>query len=86
MFQMPMTRRDAVALALALPTFGAESKTKSNERIRFERLPNGGIQPQVIADTRGTLHVLYYAGDAHHGDICYARSSDAERLSLQESE
>lgn len=72
-----MTRRDAVALAFAVPTFGAESKTRSSAPIRFERLPNGGIQPQVATDPQGTLHVAYYSGDALHGDVFYARSTNS---------
>lgn len=71
-----MTRRDAVraAAAIALPTFGTE--TKVSRRLRLERLPNSGIQPQVVFDGRGTLHVLYYSGDARHGDVFYTRSTD----------
>lgn len=73
-----MTRREAVAVAFALrlPIFGAEAKPKSGERIRLRRLPNGGIQPQVVSDDNGILHVLYYAGDALNGDVFYSRSTD----------
>jgi hypothetical protein len=73
-----MTRREAVAAAFALrlPGFGAEAKLKSGERIRLRRLPKGGIQPQVVSDGNGILHVLYYTGDALNGDIFYARSAD----------
>lgn len=73
-----MTRRDAVAtaFALALPALGAETKAKSVARVRTERLPNGGIQPQVVTDGRGTLHLLYYSGDAREGNVFYTRSTD----------
>ena len=73
-----MTRREAVAaaFALSLPSFGAEAKLKSGERIRLRRLPNGGIQPQVMSDDNGILHVLYYAGDALNGDVFYTHSAD----------
>jgi hypothetical protein len=37
-------------------------------------VPNSGIQPQTVLDDRGILHLIYYAGDAHHGDLFYARS------------
>src|SRR5262245_61974172 len=71
-----MTRRDLVrvASALVVPMFGAE--TRPSRRIRLERLPNNGIQPQVVSDGHGTLHVLYYSGDAGHGDIFYTRSTE----------
>jgi hypothetical protein len=73
-----MTRRQAVAAAFAvtLPSFGAETNAKSRDRVRLRRLPRGGIQPQVVADEMGALHVLYYVGDALHGDVFYARSGD----------
>ncbi len=73
-----MTRRDVVAttLALALPSFGAETKGKSSGHVRFKRLPNSSIQPHVVGDGRGTLHVLYYSGDALHGNVFYTRVTD----------
>ena len=39
-------------------------------------MPNGGIQPQVAVDERGVLHLLYYGGQAHQGDLYYTRSSN----------
>jgi hypothetical protein len=73
-----MTRRDVVAtaFAFAVPTFGAQTKSKSSGRVRLQRLPNSGIQPQVAADDNGTLHILYYSGDASQGNVFYARSND----------
>jgi hypothetical protein len=72
---MVMTRRQAtLACAAALTGFGAEKE--SSGRIRFLRVPDGGIQPQVAIDERGTLHLVYYTGDAHHGDLFYVRSDD----------
>ena len=73
-----MTRRDALntVLAFAVPSFGAESKPKGTGLIRHERLPDGGIQPQIVADDRGTLHVLYYSGEPRHGNVFYRRSTD----------
>jgi hypothetical protein len=76
---MTITRRDAFALAFscAVPSFGAESNTKVPGKVRHHRLPDGGIQPQVVADDRGTLHVLYYSGEPRGGDVFYTRSTDA---------
>lgn len=73
-----MTRRDAFAVTFGavVPGFAAESKPKAAGRVRHKRLPNGGIQPQVVADDRGVFHVLYYAGDPMHGNVFYARSTD----------
>ncbi len=44
--------------------------------VREVRVPNGGIQPQAIADPSGRIHLLYYSGDAAHGDLYYSTSTD----------
>jgi hypothetical protein len=69
-----MTRRQ-VTLACAAALTGFSAEKQSSGRIRFHRVPEGGIQPQVATD-QGTLHLVYYAGDAHHGDIFYVQSND----------
>src|SRR5215813_11054681 len=69
-----MTRRQALLAAGATLGFAAEKD--AHNRIRVCRMPNGGIQPQVAIDDKGTLHLVYYTGDAHHGDLFYARSKD----------
>ncbi len=37
--------------------------------------PNDGIQPQAVSDKSGTVHLLYYKGDALAGDLFYVRRS-----------
>jgi hypothetical protein len=69
-----MTRRQALLAVGATLGFGADKDTQG--RIRFYRIPNGGIQPQVALDEKGTLHLVYYTGDAHQGDLYYVRSQD----------
>ena len=70
-----MTRRGVVlACAGALTSFAAGKNT--SERVRTERLPEGAIQPQLVLDDRGMLHLVCYTGDAYHGDISYVSSSD----------
>ena len=70
-----MTRREAaIALSATITAFGVEKDTRS--RVRLYRVPNGGIQPLAALVDRGTLHLVYYVGDPHHGDLLYARSSD----------
>ena len=44
--------------------------------IRLERVPGGGIQPQVAVAPDGTVHLIYFAGDPMAGDIFYAASHD----------
>ena len=69
-----MTRRQAAfTLGATLTSFAADD---SQGRVRLHRVPNGGIQPQVALDDRGALHLVYYTGDPHHGDLFYVRSQD----------
>jgi hypothetical protein len=42
-------------------------------RVSLERAPEGGIQPQIVADANGTIHLLYYKGDAKAGNLFYTR-------------
>lgn len=47
------------------------------------RVPEGGLQPQVTVDERGTLHMVYLNGNPGAADIFYVRSEDGgETFSL----
>jgi hypothetical protein len=37
------------------------------------KTPNRGIQPQAVMEAHGTLHLLYYEGDARAGNLMYVR-------------
>ncbi|HUS07663.1 MAG TPA: hypothetical protein VMZ52_15260 [Bryobacteraceae bacterium] len=72
-----MTRRQAaLACTAALTGWAAENKTAADDRVHLLRVPGGGLQPQVAVDERGTLHLVYYEGDAHKGNLLYVRSKD----------
>jgi hypothetical protein len=43
------------------------------DRVTVQKTPNGGIQPQAVTDHKGTLHLIYFKGDAAGGDLYYAR-------------
>jgi len=45
----------------------------ASARVAIERVPNGGIQPQIVTDAAGTPHLLYFAGDGKAGDLFYTR-------------
>jgi hypothetical protein len=68
-----------VTIAAARLAVDANSSAPSADpAIVLERVPNGGIQPQAVADGRGGVHVVYFRGDAASGDIYYVhRSADA---------
>jgi hypothetical protein len=55
---------------------GAEPVGPRAAHVKRLRVPNRGIQPQVVVDGKGVLHMIYYRGDARHGDIFYVRSTD----------
>ncbi len=42
-------------------------------RVELMRVPNGGIQPQAVVDGQGTVHLIYFKGEAKAGDIFYVR-------------
>lgn len=43
----------------------------SQADVTLMRVPDGGIQPQVVSDAAGTLHLLYFKGGPSGGDLFY---------------
>ncbi|MCC7373173.1 MAG: hypothetical protein IT581_00855 [Verrucomicrobiales bacterium] len=61
-------------LAVLLGTLGFHHPSAATaDSIRLVRVPEGGIQPQAALDPQGTLHLLYFLGDAAGGDLFYVR-------------
>jgi hypothetical protein len=54
----------------------ANASSQSTLSIKAVRVPNGGIQPQAVADLTGRIHLLYYSGDPGYGDLYYTISDD----------
>ena len=52
------------------------ASARDAETVRAIRVPNGGIQPQAAVDADGSIHLLYFKGEAMHGDVYYVRSKD----------
>jgi hypothetical protein len=50
-------------------------------RVTLLRVPEGGIQPQAVTDAKGSVHLIYYRGDAARGDVYYVLSNDGVRFS-----
>jgi hypothetical protein len=57
------------------------SHTLGRTKIELKRVPDGGIQPQVAVDARGTVHLVYFKGDPAAGDLFYSHSNDGENFS-----
>jgi hypothetical protein len=75
-----MKRLMAVELALSIAVMsgvclGSEGAEVPSP-VKVIRVPNGGIQPQVAVDGRGIVHIVYFAGEALHGDLWYVSSAD----------
>ncbi len=69
---MPQKRLIALsALALAAVCGGTP-------QVSSIRVPNGGIQPQVV-EQDGIVHLLYFSGEPEHGDLSYVQSRDYGR-------
>lgn len=67
-------------LCWALLFAGALAARAAN--VTVERVPNGGIQPQVAVDARGTVHLIYLSGEAAAADVYYvSRASAAKEFS-----
>ena len=47
--------------------------------VELLRVPDAGIQPQVVVSADGTVHLLYFQGDADAGDLFYVARAKTER-------
>lgn len=63
--------KKSIFLWLGLGLAAAHSAPPSSPIL--SRVPNNGIQPQTLVDEKGTVHLLYFSGDAKAGDLYYAR-------------
>lgn len=69
-----MARILAVALSLALGLTAGRAAAEPAGEVTLLRVPNGGIQPQAVADAKGTIHLVYFKGDkSNAGDLFYVR-------------
>lgn len=61
----------SVQLLIVAAAIGVSSVATADEAVRIERVPDGGIQPQVMVDTDGTVHLIYFQGEPGAGDVFY---------------
>jgi len=71
-FSLRATYVGLTLLSPAVPTRLAAPPARG-AYIQLLRTPNSGIQPQTVVDSSGTVHMIYFKGDAKGGDIEYAR-------------
>jgi hypothetical protein len=69
----------AIAVLGATRCSNADAGAPKNpiEKVTLTRVPDGGLQPQVAVDGRGTIHLVYFKGEAKQGDLYYVRSTDS---------
>jgi hypothetical protein len=74
-----LRRTDVLNCVFALGAFisgGGVRVVHSSAEVTAVRVPNGGLQPEVVLDDQGILHMLYFAGEPAGGNLHYIRSKD----------
>jgi hypothetical protein len=66
-----------LGIALAAVLMQAEKNPPRSAGVATLRVPHEGIQPQVAVDSKGAVHMIYFAGEPGHGDLYYVRSDNA---------
>jgi hypothetical protein len=66
------------AAALVLIS-GSAPRVAPADPVTVIRVPGGGVQPEVVTDRSGTVHLVYLAGEARAANVFYARSRDGGR-------
>lgn len=73
---------DDMKSLLGVICMGAACCVIAAPRVSLERTPEGGIQPQVVADANGIIHLLYYKGDAKAGNLFLHSTRNANATAL----
>jgi hypothetical protein len=67
---------------LVLTASAVDAAPPSVPAVPRDRVPDGGIQPQVATGADGTVHLVYFRGEAANGDLYYCRRApDEEQFS-----
>ena len=73
---MPNMSRGIAIAVLFYAAIHSTSSEATEPIVSTLRVPNEGIQPQVVVGKDGTVHMVYYKGEATAGDVFYVRSTD----------
>jgi hypothetical protein len=68
-----------VPLTTLCLTTGSPPVSGAPGSVELVRVPDGGIQPDVVTDATGIVHLVYLTGDPAAANVFYARSSDDGR-------
>lgn len=70
--------KSGIALvAVWLVMLSARGFAEETEVVSLLRVPEHGIQPQAVLDSKGIVHLIYFKGDPKNGDIFYVRTTGA---------
>lgn len=53
--------------------FAGGTPVGADPKVTLIKVPHGGLQPQALADAKGTIHLLYFKGEPAAGDLFYVR-------------
>ena len=56
----------------------AASLHAESDKVKLVRVPDGGIQPQAMADAKGVVHLVYFKGEPKGGDLFYVRQEPGQ--------
>lgn len=51
----------------------------ATDSVTLLRTPNNGIQPQAVVDGKGTIHLIYFQGEARAGDLYYVHREAGQK-------
>ena len=74
--RIPRTLNTVVLCAAAALLGAVPAATRGVDVARpvdLLRVPDGGLQPDVAVDGDGRVHMIYFAGEAAHGDVFYTQ-------------
>jgi len=63
---------------LAFAAFAPGEVLAGATSVTVARTPDGGIQPQAVSGSDGSVHLIYFKGDPGAGDVFYVRKAAAE--------
>ena len=66
-------------LAAQSTDIGAARAVAAPPAVDVQRVPHGGIQPEIAPGREGVIHVVYFTGSPTAGDVFYVSSADGGR-------
>src|SRR5262245_20953630 len=69
-------RIGSILAVAVLISEGMQSRPANSPRVEVLHVPYGGIQPEVVVDTAGAIHMVYLVGQPASANIYYVRSRD----------